>query len=86
MDLAELRPDVDSESLVFMRAARLVCACESLARNSRGGYNLPGERSTRERRKRGGRGRREEEHPLRSRAERDVLSRSRYNGLCLQKF
>lgn len=54
MDFAELRPDVNSESLIFTRVARLVCARararESSARDSREGYNLPGERRTRERR------------------------------------
>lgn len=54
MDFAELRPDVNSESLIFTRVARLVCARararESSARDSREGYNLPDERRTRERR------------------------------------
>lgn len=49
MDFAELRPDVNRELLIFTRVARLVCARESSARDSRGGYNLPGERRERER-------------------------------------
>jgi len=72
MDLVELRPDINSELSIFTRAARLVRA-QVVGRFARR-YNLPGERRTR-----GGK------RPL-ARTERDVLSRSRHNGLCLQKF
>lgn len=49
MDFAELCPDVNRELLIFTRVARLVCARESSARDSRGGYNLPSKRRERER-------------------------------------
>lgn len=70
MDFVELRPDVNSELSIFTRVARLVARVGRFARR----YNLPGEK-----RRRGGK------RPL-ARTERDVLSRSRHNGLCLQKF
>lgn len=61
MDFAELRPDVNSESLIFTRAARLVCA-RVVVREKGIIYRVKGER------KRGGK------HPVRSRRARCIIS------------
>lgn len=66
MDFAELCPDVNRELLIFTRVARLVCARESSARDSRGGiiYRVKGENA----REKG------EKRPLRSRRARCIIS------------